>query len=162
AAAVSFQSPDFGAQGGQYDGGRGVYMDIRWVRNNGMSAWGQEMGHAFGLDHSRQDGSADDYMDLWDVMSTMSAHCYTPDANFGLRGVGLNAWNMRSRQWLDESRVWRGPANADFSDNVTIRPLHRRDLSGYLAAELPGVPGETPYLLEFRARTDWDSNIPKP
>src|SRR5207249_1628669 len=116
---VSFQSPDWGTQGGRYDGGPGVFMDIRAVRNQGMALWGQEMGHAFGLDHSRQNGSDSDYQDMWDVMSTMNAFCYTADPNYGLRGIGLNAWNMRGRQWLDESRVWKRPPQTDFSASVS-------------------------------------------
>lgn len=160
--AVSFQSPDFGAQGGWYDNGPGVYMDVRFLRNQGVAAWGQEMGHAFGLDHSRQDGSNVDYQDMWDTMSTMTALCYTSDANYGLRGIGLNAWNMRGRQWLDESRIWKGPASADFSSSVVLRPLHRRDLPGYLGAELPAIGTDSAYLVEFRVPEDWDSNIATP
>jgi hypothetical protein len=68
---VSFQSPDYGSQGGTYDGGPGVYMDIRFLRNSGIAAWGHEMGHAFGLDHSRRSGSDDDYKDKWDIMSAL-------------------------------------------------------------------------------------------
>src|SRR5215471_3185965 len=56
--AVSFQSPDFGSQGyTNIDGGPGVFMDIRFLRNNGTDRWGHEMGDAFGLDHSRTDNS---------------------------------------------------------------------------------------------------------
>ena len=159
--AVSFQSPDYGAQGGTFDGGPGVFMDIRFVVNNGIQAWGQEMGHAFGLDHSRQDGVAADYQDMWDVMSTRNAFS-AQDPNYGLRGPGLNAWNMRSRDWLDESRIWKGPANQDFSELVEIRPLHRRDLTGYLGAELPAIGQGGPYTVELRVPDQWDAAIPDP
>lgn len=166
AVAVSFQSPDFGAQGGWYDGGPGVFMDIRYVKNNGTEAWGQEMGHAFGLDHSRTDGVVDatgqpiDYQDPWDVMSTANAYS-APDPDFGLRGPGLNAWNMRSRSWLDESRVFKVPMT-NFDSLVTLRPLHRLDLPGYLAVELPAVGAQSPYLVEFRVASNWDAAIPRP
>jgi hypothetical protein len=33
------------------------------------------MGHAFGLERSRQQGSTVDYLDPWDVMSTLNAWC---------------------------------------------------------------------------------------
>jgi hypothetical protein len=157
--AVSFQSPDYGAQGGWYDGGPGVYMDIRYVRNNGIQAWGQEMGHGFGMDHSRENGSNDDYRDPWDVMSTRRAFSYQQDPNYGALGPGLNAWNMRGRRWLDESRIWKAPHGA-FDPLVTLRPLHRRDLDGHLGAEIPGVGQDSAYLIEFRVRANWDSGIP--
>jgi hypothetical protein len=159
AVAVSFQSPDFGAQGGIFDKGPGVFMDIRFVIGNGTQSWGQEMGHAFGLDHSRQQGSNDDYLDPWDAMSTRAAYS-GPDPFFGMRGPGFNAWNMRGRQWLDESRVWKPSSPGDFSQTITLRPLHRRDLSGYLAAELPGIGTDSAYLVELRVPRDWDLGIP--
>ena len=69
-------------------------------------------------------------------------------------GPGLNAWCMRSRGWLDESRVWSGPYDG-FDSTVTLRPLHHRSLPGYLAAEI----GQ--YLVEFRVRERWDAAIPR-
>ena len=108
------------------------------------SLLGQEMGHGYGLDHSRRDGSEEDYQDIWDTMSTAGAR-EAPDPRWTHIGPGLNAANMRGRDWLDESRVWKpGPDN--FKTTIILRPLHRRDLPGYLAAELPwrrasGVPG---------------------
>ena len=54
-----------------------VCDDGRWSDRTpgpGMSSMspsllGQEMGHVYGLAHSRADGSTEDYMDPWDVMS---------------------------------------------------------------------------------------------
>jgi len=116
------------------------------------SVIGQEMGHGYGLDHSRQDGSMADYMDPWDVMSTDNTPFEQPNAEYGSVGPGLNAWNMRSRGWLDESRVWKS-GNSGFNTTVQLRPLHRRDLSGYLAAEF----GE--YLVEYRKKERWDAGF---
>lgn len=119
------------------------------------SIMGQEMGHGFGLDHSRLNGSTVDYGDRWDTMSTANAWM-APSAEYGLIGPGLNAWNMRGRGWLDESRVWR--SNLSWLDEtIDLRPLHRRDLSGFLAAELPSG-----YLAEFRTTARWDAAIPRP
>src|SRR2546423_14570684 len=67
------------------------------------------------------------------------------DAEFGTIGPGVNAWNMRSRGWLDETRVWKSACN--FDQTIKLRPLVRHDLSGYLAAEMPGG-----YLVEFRVQ----------
>ena len=37
------------------------------------SILGQEMGHGYGLNHSKRDGSEEEYQDIWDVMSNLSA-----------------------------------------------------------------------------------------
>ncbi len=166
--AVSFQYPEFGAQGGWYDGGPGVFMDIRYVKNNGIQAWGQEMGHAFGLDHSRTDGEVDasgvgiDYTDPFDIMSTLNAFSAT-DTSYGMRGPGLNAWNMRSRKWLDETRVIKVLPSQELNNvGYILRPLHKRYLPGTLAIELPGYGGASNYLIEFRVPDDWDAGIGGP
>jgi|GEM_PF-3457755 len=158
---VSFQTPDHGAQGGWFDGGPGVFMDIRHVVGNGTQVWGHEMGHAYGLDHSRADCSNEDYMDPWDMMSTIAAFS-TADPLYGMRGPGLNAWNMRGQKWLDESRVWKGTPGKDFNQTIQLRPLHKRGLNGYLAAELPSIGNHSPYLIEFRVKNNWDAEIPAP
>jgi hypothetical protein len=115
---------------------------------------GHEMGHVYGLMHSRIDGSNVDYKDPWDIMSAAADFSAT-DLEFSLIGPGLNAWNMRSRGWLDESRVW-STAGDSFDETVKLRPLARRDLNGYLAAEMPDG-----YLVEFRVREGWDGAIPR-
>lgn len=142
----------------------GACGDHRYVYNNGSQAFGQEMGHGYGLNHSRLDGSTADYQDMWDAMSTGNAFSGS-DPTFGARGPGLNAANMRYMKWLDESRVWKAtdPKRA-IQEVVTLRPLHRRDLSGYLAAEIPpyGGTGFSGYLIELRLREGWDSGIPRP
>jgi len=118
------------------------------------SLLGQEMGHGYGFDHSRADGSQADYMDIWDVMSTNVGGTFsTPDADYRFVGPGMNASNMRSRGWLDESRVWRPQYEHFGTQDVVLRPLHRRDLAGYLAAELG------PYLVEFRMTEKWDGGL---
>jgi hypothetical protein len=70
-------------------------------------------------------------------------------------GPGLDAWNMRGRGWLDESRVWTGDASTAWDVSVELRPLHRHDLPGNLAAELG------PYLVELRVPKKWDAAIPR-
>jgi hypothetical protein len=119
------------------------------------SLLGQEMGHGYGLDHARVDGSTADYADPWDVMSTAVWPTMAPNAAYTLVGPGLNAWNMRSRGWLNEQRVWSGDSKGYENVAITLRPLHDRRLAGYLAAEVG------PYLVEFRVRTRWDAAIPR-
>ena len=114
-----------------------------------------EMGHVYGLQHSRIDGSDADYMDPWDTMSAAAVYSVT-DPQFMLIGPGLNAANMRSRGWLDETRVWKAGNGNHVDETITLRPLVRRNLNGFLAAEIPG-----PYLVEFRVREGWDGAIPR-
>jgi hypothetical protein len=120
-----------------------------------------EVGHAIGLaSHSRLEGSAAEYGDLWDVMSVYSVYynsagviaTQTPYYTFG---PGLNAVNMDIVGWLDPARVFIGSGSSTFR----LRPLHRRDLPGWLAAKLTIGP-ETIYL-EFRVADGWDSSIPR-
>ena len=143
-------------------------MDIRYVKNNGIQAWGQEMGSRLRAAYSRADGEVDangigiDYRDPWDVMSTRNAQS-AADSDYGMRGPGLNAWNMRGRGWLDETRVASFAVYASlktgFRVDVKLRPLHKRYLSGYLAAEIPGAAGDSSYLIEYRVPDDWDAAI---
>jgi len=114
-----------------------------------------EMGHVYGMKHSRMEGSDADYQDRWDIMSVGNTWSAS-DTEFTLKGPGVNASNMRGRGWLDETRVWKMP-NGSFDTTVTLRPLVRHDLEGYLTAELPGG-----YLAEFRVREGWDGSIPRP
>lgn len=125
------------------------------------------MGHIYGLYHSREEGSMDDYKDRWDVMSTLkdtfdADHpIYTERTIFGKSrfpiGPGLNAANMHSRGWLDETRVWSGMNGIKlFNTTVQLRPLHRRDLAGYLAIRFRN------YFIEFRTKSGWDAGIEKP
>jgi hypothetical protein len=90
-------------------------------------------------------------------MSTACAF-FAPDPEFGAKGPGFNAWNMRGRGWLDESRVWHGLSNP-FDEVIQLSPLHRYDLPGFLAAELPPIDGH--FLVEFRIKDLWDVGIPR-
>jgi hypothetical protein len=154
-----------GAQGGTWGTiwpMPGIFADYRYITGGGTAILGEEMGHAYGLDHPRRDGSTDDYQDKWDGMGALNTW-YWSDPVYHGTGPGFNAWNMRGRGWLDESRVWHGSA-AGFSHVVQLRPLYRRDLPGLLAAELPpndGVGGHGRYLVEFRTKESWDYGIPR-
>jgi hypothetical protein len=118
------------------------------------SLLGQEVGHGYGLSHSRDENKPGvDYQDSWDVMSTANAY-EEPNAKYKNIGPFLNACNMEGRGWLNESRVASafGPAG----QTVALRPLARPDLPGWLAARV-GI-----YLVEFRVQESWDAAIPRP
>ncbi len=118
------------------------------------SLLGQEMGHGYGLDHSRLNGSDADYQDMWDTMSTANAWMAN-HPTYGAVGPGLNAWNMRLRGWLNEKRVLAVSDDVSSEQTVTLRPLHARGLPGMLAIDVGG------YLVEFRHRSRWDAGIPR-
>jgi hypothetical protein len=133
------------------------------MTNLSPSVVGHMMGNVYGLDHSREDGSTEDCQDEWDIMSTVNAaliaeHPYFTDQQDRIgrsvfrMGPGLNAANMWSRGWLDLSRVWTAGAD-EYGATVHLRPLHRRDLPGYLAARV----GQ--YFFELRVPELWDYRI---
>ncbi len=119
------------------------------------SLLGHEMGHGYGLSHARRSDSDADYQDPWDVMSTAGwPGEVAPDAEYGSVGPGLNAASMRARGWLDGSRV--AVAGMGRTTTVDLRPLHRRELSGFLAMEAGS------FLVEFRVPEAWDAAIDAP
>jgi hypothetical protein len=135
-----------------------------------------EMSHGFGLNDSARE-SANERTDPWDLMSVyapniglgllqnlpFAEHAFfagpdgnsvlaTPPLPFQRQGPGLSAANMHIMGWLDDSRV----ITPGVADSVVLRPLHRRDLSGHLAAQIG------PFYVEFRMNERWDLGIPEP
>ncbi|NTY61505.1 hypothetical protein [Mycolicibacterium sphagni] len=154
---MNLETDLFGLQGGS-----AAVCDLTNCR---PSELGQEMGHPYGLDHSRGNGGDPaqnlDYGDPWDIMSTerfggsIVRPPEFPNGPYGPYGPGLNAANMRARGWLDRSRVLTlnsGKA-AGFPVTVQLRPLHTRELPGFLALEIDD------YIVEFRDNHEWDLAI---
>lgn len=151
-----------------YGGLDGVATDdgrdsVNGATSLSASVLGQEMSHGYGLEHARIEGSTADYMDPFDVMSTKSAFM-APHPVYNeldaqgrpvfLIGPGLNAASMSSRGWLDSTRVWT--AGSSLQSSVTLRPLHRRDLPGFLCARVDD------YFVEFRMNDLWDGGFSAP
>jgi M6 family metalloprotease-like protein len=121
-----------------------------------------EVGHNLGLQHSRREGAADEYGDKWDIMSAYDGVYFvkgsggnSATAPYLSFGPGLNAVNMELAGWLDQSRVFTGAGGV-----LRLRPLHRRDLPGWLAARIQ--VGYSTLYLEFRLKDRWDQKIPAP
>ena len=136
----------FGGADGAVCGANNVDYDLV------PSMLGQEMGHVYGLKHSRVEGSDVDYMDPWDTMSTAGPY-EAANRQWVDIGPGLNAANMYGRAWLDPGRT---VAIDNTAQTVQLRPLHRRDLPGALAL----IVGD--FFVEYRARAGWDAGIPRP
>lgn len=114
-----------------------------------------EMGHGHGLSHSMdKDGVV--YQDRWDIMSAANVFSFNHPV-FGNSGPIVNAANMDLRGWLDPSRVWNGwDGSRRLHQTISLRPLVRPDLPGFLAAWIGG------YLLEYRTVESWDSGLFRP
>ncbi|WP_307000019.1 hypothetical protein [Arthrobacter sp. V1I7] len=151
----------FGGTGGVASGdGRNL---VNGMTGLSPSYLGQEMGHGYGLDHARIEGSAQDYMDPFDVMSTAAAQMaphpvYTETDAQGrpvfLIGPGLTAATMSAMSWLDNTRVWS--SGSDRQSTVELRPLHRTDLPGFLCAKVGNL------FVEFRMNEGWDAGLADP
>lgn len=124
-----------------------------------------EVGHALGLTHSRMEGYGDEYGDQWDIMSAYSVLYFDrsdepipPGSPYYTYGPGLNAVNMDMAGWLDPARVY--VAGDSQAHSFRLRPLHRRDLPGWLAAKVK-FGYETVYF-EFRMDDGWDVQFTAP
>jgi M6 family metalloprotease-like protein len=130
-----------------------------------LAGTSHEFGHALGLmGHARMEGSEEEYGDLWDIMgdyhysSDKRGTAIPPpdDSKYYTYGPGLNAAYMDLMGWLDKSRVYTAVGSTSFQ----LRPLHRRDLPGWLCAKM-NVGYETIYV-EFRMNEKWDNNFAAP
>ena len=128
-----------------------------------------EVGHGLGLTHSRMEASSGEYGDQWDIMSAYlvlhfdrSGDPIPPGAPYYTYGPGLNAVNMDLMGWLDSKRVFvkTGQGSSTYSTSFRLRPLHRRDLPGWLAARVK-IGSEMIYF-EFRMDDGWDIQNPTP
>lgn len=119
----------------------------RWEVQVAPSVLCQEMIHGLGAsEHSRRAGSDTDYRDPYDVMSMFAAYPGVHPVESDLPiGPGLNSAYMDRAGWLDHSRV------QTLATQVNLRPLHRLDLPGYVAALVNG------YYIEYRPKVGWDS-----
>ncbi|MFC4959722.1 hypothetical protein ACFPFX_25875 [Streptomyces mauvecolor] len=109
------------------------------------------MGYEYGMAASWMEGASGPWTDPWDAMSSGNAYMFAHD-RWGLTGPGLNAANMYGRGWLDATRTH--VMNATGTALIHLRPLHRRDLPGTLAARI----GD--FFVEFRVQAGFDAGLP--
>ena len=126
-----------------------------------QSLMAHEMSHGYGLKHARRHGSTNDYQDMWDAMSTANSFMER-HPEYQWIGPGVSAANMQAVNWFDESRLWRLTGSST-DVHLQLRPVHRHDLSGILAIEIPDPEhGARRWLLEFRNKLRWDAAVPEP
>jgi hypothetical protein len=89
-----------------WGGGGAVCCDPNTMQ---VSVLAQEIGHGFGLDHSRLEGNQADYMDRWDVMSTWDSCFMSAHPRWQLIGPGAER-GKHERPWVARrgSNVGRG------------------------------------------------------
>ncbi len=117
---------------------------------------GQEMGHGYGLSHSR-DSQGNPYQDGWDIMSTGGIHPpFT--ASSVPSGPGLNAAYRHMLGWIPPGRIW---PQTPYTHIVRLAGLETSAGSGHLMAPVwIGITNDY-YSVEFRRRLFWDRNIPR-
>ena len=150
----------------------------------GLSVFGHEMGHGFGLEHSRkQSSSTTDYNDCYDLMSAISC-IYAFDgsaagsgsafggSSFGgfSKGPGLNAVMLAVNGWLSPSRIGTFTNSTCAQGSYTMAALNHPEVSGNMEMRLPAAltlptPGNTTTLTDYysvalRSRSLWDRGIP--
>jgi hypothetical protein len=124
---------------------------------------GHEMGHCYGLEHSRLAQGDVEYGDPWDIMSAMSVGA-APSQKFGSIGPGLNAPYLQKLGWLVETRVnvLAQPAGTS-PTKISLTALNHPEAAGDLAATVVFFDYKKAtyhtYFIEFRRRDGWDAGI---
>jgi hypothetical protein len=151
----------------------------------GLSVFGHEMGHGFGINHSRkQSTSTTDYSDCYDIMSAISC-IYAFDSSAGgaagtpfggssfggfSKGPGLNAVQLDLNAWLPGGRIATFDNSSCSQGSYTMAALNHPEVAGNQELRLPAVltlptPGNTTtntqyYTVELRSKSMWDRGIP--
>lgn len=115
-----------------------------------------EMGHAFGLPHSRGNGTST-YSSFWDIMSWPQCSL-PPDPNFGCPGPGTIAYHKRMLGWLTEPRVVTVAPGETATVGLEGLSLPR---SGPVMVSVP-ISGSLnyAYTVEARVAAGYDANLP--
>ena len=157
-------SPEVDLWGG---GGSRAFLGV----NHELAAFGHEISHGFGLNHSHSEnvsapcgGVLSEYHDAYDVMSWACETMLTPTANFGFGGPGFNAFHMDRMGWLGRSEILTFGANGTRSATTTLTALYRVGFGGTRMIRVPYDPADLNryYTLELRMPTGWDAGFGTP
>jgi hypothetical protein len=152
-------SPEVDLWGG---GGR-AFLGV----NHELGAFGHEISHGFGLDHSHSDNSsrpnAGEYGDPYDGMSYIGV-LGRATTNFGNGGPGFNAFHLDRMGWLGRSEVRVFGADGVASATVTLTALYRSGFGGTRLVRIPYDPADLNryFTVELRMATGWDSGFGSP
>lgn len=116
-----------------------------------------EVGHAFGLTHSRSTSNPVDYQERWDLMS--AGNVFATSGAYGTAAPGLNAFYRKAMGVIQPSRRIVLP-NDLMAHTYTLVPLADNALPGYHYVEVPAAIAGVKLLVSFRMRTGFDSAFP--
>jgi hypothetical protein len=132
--------------------------------DSSLTLLAQEVGHGYGLNHSRSVANPTDYNDPFCIMSGLSFGGTNPTfaGRFGQSGPGLCAPYVFVGGWLPEMRIVRVASNGRTPPPVTLTlsPLLERSPRHPQAAVVDfNVPQTATYFIENRARDRWDRGL---
>jgi hypothetical protein len=140
--------------------GRFVVCDV----DSNLAQIQQEVGHGYGLQHSRSVAIPTDYENPFCIMSGLLFGGTDPtfiDDRFGQSGPGLCSPYLYAKGWLPEFRMVRVATNGrtPAPTELTLAPLGERDTAHPQVAIFGfDSPQELTYFVEYRAG-GWDRGL---
>lgn len=117
-----------------------------------------EMGHSFGLPHSRDTANPNPYSNPWDLMS--DAHCSASfDATYQCLGKHIIAAYKDRLGWLPAERIVTVASGTQ--TEVTLEALAQLPAANYLMARIPIKGTNRYYTVEARQRMGYDRSLSK-
>lgn len=157
-------SPEVDLWGG---GGGRAFLGV----NHELSAFGHEISHGLGMEHSHSDnvsaacgGALTEYHDAFDVMSWACETQVTLTPRFGGAGPGFNAFHLDRMGWLGRGEILVFGADGRTSATVTLTSLYRFGFGGTRLVRIPYDPGDLNryFTVELRMPTGWDAGFGSP
>ncbi len=135
-----------------------------------VGAFGHEVGHGLGLNHSFNDdpgyrnapwSQIGEYGDPWDVMSYANVFSRST-TRFGASPVGHNGPHLDRMGWLPRNEIVTFGSDGAASRTFTLTALHRTAAGGTRLIRIPFDPADLfhYYTVELRVPRDQDTGIP--